>query len=353
MNTAFHLALGAALAQDGIPLHYGDLPGEYQAALHGVVLMDRSHEGRVALDGKNRLDLVQRISTNDVAALREGESLPTIFTTPIGRVIDRVLAVHAGERLLLLAEPGRGPAVASYLARSIFFNDDARASDITSGTRQFVLAGPQADAVVRALSEDLATATGSPSRELNIAGHTARFTRIRPVSGAGWSVVLSEDAAEAVWRALLAAGSGAGLRPAGSLTYHVLRVRAGKPGVGRELSSEYIPLELGLWDEVSFTKGCYTGQEIIARMESRRRLAKTIVALTLDGPAEAPCPLCDEGKAVGTLTSSAQAPDGQRYGIGIVRMSSAQPGRVLSAGEAHARIERLAGVQPALQAETD
>ena len=57
--------------------------------------------------------------------------------------------------------------------------------------------------------------------------------------------------------------------PAGSLTYNVLRIRAGRPGVGHELSTDYIPLELGLWDEVSFTKGCYTGQEIIARMESR------------------------------------------------------------------------------------
>jgi aminomethyltransferase len=243
--------------------------------------------------------------------------------------------------------------VAGYLARSIFFNDDARVSDITGGTRQFVLAGPQADAIIRVLSNDLANAPGSPSRELQIAGHPARFTRVRPVSGAGWSVVLAEDAAEAVWRALLAAGRGAGLRPAGSLTYHVLRVRAGRPGVGRELSSDYIPLEIGLWDEVSFSKGCYTGQEIIARMESRRRLAKTIVTITLDGPAEAPCPLHDDGKLAGMLTSSAQAPGGERYGIGIVRMSSAQPGRVLSAGEAHARIERLAGVQPVLQAETD
>lgn len=353
MNSAFHLALGAHLAPDAVPLHYGDLAAEYQAALHHAVLMDRSHEGRVALDGRSRLDLLQRISTNDVAALREDEALPTIFTSPIGRVIDRVVVVHAGERALLLTEPGRGTAVTSYLARSIFFNDDARVSDITSGTRQFVLAGPQADTVVRALAGDLADAPGSPSRKITLDGQPVRFTRIRPVSEAGWCVTLAEDAAEAVWRALLQAGSAFGLRPAGSLTYHALRVRAGRPGVGRELSSDYIPLEIGLWDEVSFSKGCYTGQEIIARMESRRRLARTIVALNLDAPAETPQPLTDTGRVVGTLTSSVTAPDGQHYGIGMVKLGSARPGHVLAAGAVQARIERRAGVQPALEAEAD
>src|SRR6185295_4976010 len=105
-----------------------------------------------------------------------------------------------------------------------------------------------------------------------------------------------------VWAELLTLG----LIPAGSLTYNRLRIRAGRPGVGHELTQDYIPLELGLWDEVSFTKGCYTGQEIIARMESRGRLAKTIITVNLSAAVDAPAKLVADGHEVGMLTSSVQ-----------------------------------------------
>ncbi|HYO88960.1 MAG TPA: hypothetical protein VER79_09945, partial [Candidatus Limnocylindrales bacterium] len=113
---------------------------------------------------------------------------------------------------------------------------------------------------------------------------------------------------------------------------------------------DYIPLEVGLWDEVSFSKGCYTGQEIIARMESRHKLAKTIVQITLDQPINAPAPLRLDGREVGTLTSAVAAPDGTHYGIGVVKVAAAVPGSALTVAhegcEAQAIITRLAGVQP-------
>jgi aminomethyltransferase len=116
--------------------------------------------------------------------------------------------------------------------------------------------------------------------------------------------------------------------------------------VGRELSTDYIPLEIGLWDEVSFSKGCYTGQEIIARMESRHKLAKTIVQLTLDQPVETPAALTLDGREVGALTSCAAAPDGLVYGIGVVKLAAAVRGTVLKAAGAQATILQLAGAQP-------
>ncbi|MFN8450338.1 MAG: hypothetical protein U0521_17565 [Anaerolineae bacterium] len=152
-----------------------------------------------------------------------------------------------------------------------------------------------------------------------------------------------------MWDALLANPA---LIPAGSLTYNVLRIRAGRPGVGRELSTEYLPLEVGLWDEVSFTKGCYTGQEIIARMESRGKLAKTIVALALDGWAEAPAKISLEGREIGVMTSSVRTPDGELVGIGVVKLAAAQPGAdVLVADGIAARITGLPGAQPPAFAE--
>jgi folate-binding protein YgfZ len=120
--------------------------------------------------------------------------------------------------------------------------------------------------------------------------------------------------------------------------------------VGRELSAEYIPLEVGLWDEVNFHKGCYTGQEIIARMESRNKLARTLVSLKLTEPVDAPVDLYHESRNVGRLTSSVSAPDGEVFAMAVIKSSLARPGvqlRVASAGGSPAEVERLLGVQPA------
>lgn len=340
---AVHRRYGAVLAPDGIPLHYGDQAAELTAAREAAVLLDRSHEGRLSLTGRDRLALLQRMSTNDVAALQPGQGAPTIFTTPIGRIIDRIMVYNRSDDVLVLTEPGRGEAVRGYLQRNIFFNDELFLHDLSGETRLFAIHGPRADIILHNLIPDWPTDAPFPGREAVIAGAGVFIGRIKPVSQAAWVAIVASEVAPAVYDALVEAGA----RPAGSLTYHILRIAAGRPGVGRELSTDYIPLEVGLWDEVSFTKGCYTGQEIIARMESRGKLARTIVRIELSASVEAPAPLCAEsGRQVGTLTSSVSAPDGRHYGIGIVNLTFAQPGLTLTAGVGvGARILDRAGVQ--------
>jgi aminomethyltransferase len=129
--------------------------------------------------------------------------------------------------------------------------------------------------------------------------------------------------------------------------YNILRIRAGSPGAGRELSEEYIPLELGLWDEVSFAKGCYTGQEIIARMESRGKLAKTISTVRIDALSESPVDLLIDGKRVGTLTSAVTAPDGTHYGIALLKPDQAQSDtQAVTTTGVTATVTGLPGAQP-------
>jgi aminomethyltransferase len=125
-----------------------------------------------------------------------------------------------------------------------------------------------------------------------------------------------------VWAALLQAGA----RPMGQAAYEVLRVEAGYAAHGHELSLEYIPLETGLHDAVSFTKGCYVGQEIISRMDSRKRLAKQLRGLRLSGLAEAPARLAVAGKEAGDLTSVVQSPRFGPIGLAYVRTAHAEPG---------------------------
>ncbi len=345
--TEHHLKLGANLAPDRIPLDYGDLAAEFESVSGSAILLDRSHEGRILLSGRDRLNLVNRMSTNDVAALAENNGCATIFTNANARILFRVVCLNRPEGLLLISEAGQGGALAEFLRRNIFFGDKAALRESAGETAQFAIHGPSAHAVVASLAPAAADLALMGCIELEAAGCRLTLARRKPLCGEHWLFICPAEQAAAVHSLLLREGSASGLIPAGSLTYNALRIRSGRPA-GLELSSNYIPLEVGLWDEVSFSKGCYTGQEIIARMESRRRLAKTIVKLNLSELVAAPAQIFADGRAVGRLTSSVAAPDGQIYALAVVRLNQARAGASLSIGEqeVEATVKEYAGCQP-------
>lgn len=352
---AYQKSLGAALAQDQIPLHYGDLSAEYQAALHQAVMLVRSHEGRIILAGEDCHRFIDRISTNRIPDLRPGQGMPTLFLSPQGRMQERITVYDTGENLLLITEPGRGPAVLRMLQGQIFFNDRVTLADLGPATQQFALHGPSADAIMTQLGLTLQPEADLSYQTLDIAGSSVRVLGAKALVSSQWLLIVPDEASSAVYEALRSAGAASGLRPAGSLLHNVLRIRAGRPGA-RELSADYIPLELGLWDEIHFAKGCYTGQEIIARMESREKLAKTLVSVALERAKEAPAPLYHAGQQVGTLTSAVQAPDGAIFAMAVLKVAAAYNGTELqnSDGQPLGRVSGPLGVQaPYLNLDAD
>ena len=342
-----HNSKGAILAQDGIPLHYGDLLAEYQAALQTAILLDRSHEGRIQIFGKDRFELLNRMSTNQMIHMAQDEGRPTIFINANARIIDRIFVYNRGDHLLVVTEPGQGQTITDFIQRQIFFNDDVRLLNITPKTAQFALHGPSADAVLG----EMGFAVGH-IKDLHGTNHYIDGTEIfagrkKSVSGLHWIIVCAIEDAEKVYQSLLLSGESYGIIPAGSLTYNTLRIRAGRPA-RPELNSDYIPLEIGLWDEVNFSKGCYTGQEIIARMESRGQLAKTIVSLSMQTFVQAPSEITLEGNVIGKLTSSVEAPDGKIFTMGIIRTKVIKPNLAVMIGQNQisAIIQQRLGVQP-------
>jgi folate-binding protein YgfZ len=340
---------GAQLAPDGIPLHFGDLQAEYHAALNGAILLDRSHEGRLILTGAGRFDLLNRMSTNNTLNLAEGEGRATIFTNANARILDRV-TIHqqSTDALWVLTPPARGDAVLRYLQSNIFYNDDVQVASIAHETHVFGLYGQTADQhIAEFIPQALQAETNSIFTGM-IADVDVTVVRSIPFVGSSWYVITSKPDAHTVWDALVSAG----VRPSGGIIYNALRIRAGIPAVGFELTQNYIPLELGLWDEISFNKGCYTGQEIIARMESRNKLAKMLVRLHLPHMIAHGTELFYSGKRVGEITSSVTAPDGEVYAMGTVKTDSARSGITLNAGSADGasvQVGDVLGVQPMVQ----
>lgn len=345
---AYHQGIGALLAADGIPMHYGDLAAEYQAALDSAVLLDRSHEGRILLTGESRLDLINRMSTNDILGSALFEGRPTVFTNANARILFRAMCYNLPRGLLLTSEPGQGQALCDLLRRNIFFGDKVELRDQSQETAQFALHGPCADRIIERIGIKQPPEAAYWAQETALDDTTVTVAARKSIAGGHWIIICPAASALAVYRHVLDLGRSFRLRPAGSLTYNVLRIRSGRPA-GLELSTGYIPLELGLWDEVNFEKGCYTGQEIIARMESRQRLAKVMVRLDLTQLAEAPATVYASGKECGRLTSSAASPDGQMHALAVIKTASARPGTVIEVGDERrpARVKDFAGLQPA------
>lgn len=344
---AYHQNSGARLAPDGIPLHYGDLESEYHAAMTGAILLDRSHEGRLLLAGESRFDLVNRMSTNNMSNMMAYEGRPTVFTNTNARILFRAMCYNLPEGLLMVGEPGQGPALANFLRRNIFFGDKAEVHDQSATTAQFAIHGASAEQISQALGVDLSPPTSAVAGETELAGASATVAWRKPITGPHWIAICPVSSATKVHRHLLEVGDSFGIQPAGSLIFNVLRIRSGR-AAGLELSSDYIPLEVGLWDEVSFDKGCYTGQEIIARMESRQRLAKVMVKIKMANPVKSPASVYANGKECGKLTSCASSPDGEVFALAVIRTGSARPGTRLEVGDERivATVIDFAGVQP-------
>ena len=344
---AWHRSLGARLAADDIPLDYGDQASEIRAVDSGAILLDRSHEARILLEGDSGRDLVNRMSTNHVLDLPPYQARATVFTNANARILFRALCCGQPDALLLLGGPSQGPALLAYLRRNIFFGDRVSVRDLAAETGHFALHGARADALIAALGADPGQLPAMHGARIELAGAPVTLWRRKPIAGGHWSLICPKDQAATLHRHLLAVGQPLGLRAAGSLAYNFLRIRAGQPA-GLELSPDYLPLEVGLWDELSFDKGCYTGQEIIARMESRQRLAKTLVKLELSAFVAAPTPLMDGERIVGKMTSSAESPQGDLAALAVIKLGSAMPGTRLMVGDqrAEASVIDFAGAQP-------
>lgn len=303
-------------------------PNVYQAARETAVLTDRSNLGVLIFSGETRFDLLNRMSTQKVLALPKGEGTATILTTDIGRIIDRLLLYPTNSTIYTVTSENNSDAIARYLMRFVFFQDDFHIQDISKETVIFGIYGPQAQQKVVAAGfpdEDLPL---HHWRQVKFGEVTAYLHRTDPIHGGGYFVLGEEKDREALWQRLLDAG----LAVADAAAFDFLRIEAGLPRFGHELTGDYIPLEANLWNDVSFNKGCYIGQEIIARMESRGKLAKKLVQLAADGPVEAGSDIKANGKNAGTVTSTAVGPHGT-IGLGYVKTSVLDSGSELMVGD--------------------
>lgn len=305
-----------------------DPVGEYRAATEGAAFYDNSCAGRLRAEGADALDLLNRLSTNRVDNLPAGRGAPTILTTDRGRILDLLGVVNLGEYALLLTGAGKQQAVIDWLDKYTIM-EELTVADITGETAMFTVCGPQCPEALALLMP--AAVDGWAEMEpyaavaATVAGQETLLIRKPLGELAAWDLVTDADGGAAVGAAL----TDAGLTPVGQEAWDALMVSCAIPRSGRELGDDFNPLEAGLIGAVDFAKGCYIGQEVIARLDTYNKVQRYLAQLRFpdDAVATEGAGLESGGRAVGRVTSLATIPStGERLGLAYIRTAQAKPG---------------------------
>ncbi len=313
------------------------------AVRRGVGLFRLEERGLLRVVGGDRVRWLDGMLSNDVASLAPGterSGCHALLLTRQGRIVADLHVLLRGQSVWLEL-PREALAHTREVLERFIIADDVALEDASNEVERISLEGPKADALVA--PRLAAHACCEPSL-----GGVAVVAAAYGLAGTGRQLFVPAGSTETVVAALREAGAGAGLVEAGPETLEILRIEAGVPKLGAELDEQVLPAEARLEGAVSSSKGCYTGQEVVARMASRSRVSHLLVGLCFDGPAPAPAgsSLEHEGRSVGEITSACVSPTAGSIALGFVRRAHAEPGSRLQAGGRAARVARLPFVAP-------
>jgi folate-binding protein YgfZ len=291
-----------------------DIPKDYEAALQGAAYFPQPQAGCLHLTGDDRLDFLQRQTSNDLRQLTEARSALTVLVSPTARILDVLRVLPQGELLMALTLPGHAAATLSYLGRRIFFMDKVALADASAEVWQVDLEGPGASQALVRLGFQSAPLLNEVARlDLQRGGLVAIGQR--GLAGLGFRL-LGEASVRGELEDGLAAAGAVVLSPD---SQHLLRVEAGLPAAGAELSEDYTPLEAGMELAVSGDKGCYPGQEVLARQVTYDKVTQRLVGLKLSQPVTPGRRLLAVGKPAGVITSAAVSPRFGAIALGVVK----------------------------------
>lgn len=278
---------------------------------------DRSDLSRLIATGPDILALLHRLSTGDVKDLRAGQGRSTVVTSAKGRIVERLFVHHLGDAgVLLVAGPEAAPRVLAHLAK-FTFSENTGISDVTAETFALVLLGPRwLEAARRAEIPELLP---YGSATCTLSGLRVHAVRTNGFDAEGLLVIGPRDGAAAVRTVLVGAAEAVGGGAVDAEVVEAWRILNGLPASGHELTDEHNPLEAGLRDAVSFTKGCYVGQEVVARLNTYDKVSRILIRLELAPGAPVPplgAAVLHNGRPVGAVTSAIRPP-GRRSPVAL------------------------------------
>lgn len=335
-----HRRLGAQMAQvDGIsvPSKYTSIEEEYAGIRRYAGLFDLSHFGKLRVTGKDALDLLNRISTNDLDGLRPGMGKQSFFATEKGRVVDLCTVYAQQGSLLVLASPNNSETVRKWIEKFVI-SEDVKVEDVTKNFPMFFVAGSSAADFMKEFAHSSYKAfldVGKMPRfnfiRTFLGSHEVFLSRTNFVMTNGYLLLVNPEDTEGIWNSLFENAKKYGAVPAGLETFEVLRIENGLPLFPYELNEDVNPLEVNIIEAISNNKGCYVGQEVIARLQTYDKVRKRLIGLVSDSKMPRGAKVYDAKSGleteIGHVTSSVRSPGlNKEIALAYVAMQQVIPG---------------------------
>jgi tRNA-modifying protein YgfZ len=297
-------------------------------SLSGVVLYDACHWGRIEVTDADRLAFLHNQSTNMLNLRQPGEGCDTVFVTSTARTIDLATAYILDDRVLLSVAPGVVLNLIKVLDRYIFFADKVQLADRSADSAQFELIGADASAIVAKFGVDLAGKPYGTHQAGMIADCPVRIAVGHRLGEDGYTVIVDSGNGEAVKSAILESN----IATLSEFEWETLRIQRGRPMPGHELADEFNPLEAGLWHTISFNKGCYIGQETIARLDTYNGVKQQLWGFEMGQSVAIGSAVEVDGVKVGQVTSVC-AIDDRYIGLAYVKTKAGGAGLAVTIDE--------------------
>jgi folate-binding protein YgfZ len=306
-----------ATGTEAVPAHRGDPFAEQRAMARSAAVVDRSDRGVIAVPGDDRLSWLHLLLTQHVSELPEGTGTEALVLDINGRVLHHMAVAHVGGVVFLDTEPGEVAELLAYLVKMVFWSK-VEPRDATAELAVLSVVGPETPAVLSAAGVDVPEHRDGV---LALPGPGGFVRRSGPGADAA-DLLVPQAERDAWWQRLVAAGA----RPAGTMAYEALRVEALRPRPGVDTDERTIPHEVGwIGSAVHLTKGCYRGQETVARVANLGRPPRRLVLLHLDGGDEhlpvTGDPVLRDGRAVGRVGSVVQHHELGPVALALVKRS--------------------------------
>ncbi len=306
---------------------------EFERMAGHAGLIDRSDRVRLEINGPDRAKFLHNLTTNEVKRLAAGQGCESFVTSLQGKIIGYIVVHVAEDAITVGMDPGAELSVLAHLRKYGVF-DDVGIDDRTATTFELHLAGPEAAELIRRAGGRLPDDVDHAHVMTVLEGSPVRVIRESPTVLPGFTVIGANGAALAVKACLLQIGQGIAPVEVDPESYEVLRIEAGTPVFGNDVTDKNLPQEIGRDDRaISFVKGCYLGQETVARIDALGHVNQVLKGLRF--AEQSPCPkpgspLEADGKRVGMVTSAAFSPvRNAPVALGLVRTTHARAGTTL------------------------
>ncbi|NET79873.1 folate-binding protein YgfZ [Okeania sp. SIO1F9] len=324
-----------ATFQDSIPVSFGNNTQAIEAIKQGVALCDRSHWGLINISDDDRLRFLHNQSTNNFNILKPGEGCETVFVTPTARTIDLATAYVTEDAVLLLVSPTRCQQLIEWFDRYLFPMDRVAVKDISSEYAIFSLMGPESKNSIAKLSGITPPDAPHASHQLiSLKDVEVCFTVGSGLATEGCTLIVPVNNAAKVWQILTETGA----VPMGDRLWQQLRIEQGRPAPDYELTDDYNPLEAGLWNTISFEKGCYIGQETIARLNTYKGVKQRLWGVRLNGMAELGNVVKVGDEKVGKLTSCTETTNEDYFGLVYIKTKAGGVGLKVQVGNVEGEV---------------